>query len=177
MTARKPKHLHKPDGRPPKYKKSFNDQAFIACTEGFSDKKLAKLFGVKEQTINRWKISYPKFCECLVKGKDKYNVSKVEGSLRTRAFGYSYNEITKEPMIEKDSNGDLILDDDGKPIIKMVTSKTVRKRVHPDTRAIQFFLKNRDPERWPDKHDVNVSGDLYIELVDFCNDKKEEEED
>jgi len=174
MTAKKPKHLHKPDGRPSKYQESYNNQALTACIEGFSDKKLAKLFDVSESTINKWKIDHPKFSECLVKGKDLYDVSLVEGSLRTRAIGYSYNETTKEPMIQKDSNNMPVLDENGKIIIKMMTTKVVRKRVHADTRAIQFHLKNRSPERWPDKHDLKVSGDLHIDLVDFCNDDKED---
>ena len=164
MTQRKPKSEHKKDGRPPKYKESFNYQALIACIEGFTDRKLAKLFGVSNQTIYNWCRDHPKFLEHIRKGKDLYDVSLVEGSLRTRAIGYSYNETTKEPVVLKDENG--------KIVVKMMTTKVVRKRVHADTRAIQFHLKNRSPERWPDKHDVNVSGDLHIDLVDFCNDDK-----
>lgn len=176
MTARKPKHLHGKDGQPTKYKKEYDNMAYIACLEGgFTDRKLAKLFNVAVDTITNWKHAHPEFFAQIVKGKDLYDVRLIENSLKIRAVGYSYNETTKEPQVQTGENNLPLLDENGKIITKMVTTKVVRKRVHADTRAIQFHLKNRSPERWPDKHDVKVSGDLQIDLVDFCNDKKEDD--
>ncbi len=49
-------------GRPTDYEERFCQMAYVACSEGgFTDKKLAKLFGVCESTINTWKREYPEF--------------------------------------------------------------------------------------------------------------------
>ena len=33
---------------------------------------------------------------------------------------------------------------------------------HPDVRAIQFYLKNVAPEKWRDKHEHEVSGNVSL---------------
>jgi transposase-like protein len=133
-------------GRPTKYNNKFNEQAYIACVEGgFTDLKLARLFDVDKATVNRWKKKYPEFCDSLKKGKDEFNILVAEASLLKRLKGFSFIEVTEKA----DKTG------------KMVTVKQVRKHVAPDTTALIFFLKNRDPERWRDKREIE--GTLTLE--------------
>jgi len=33
---------------------------------------------------------------------------------------------------------------------------------HPDVRAIQFYLKNVAPDKWRDKQDVNITGEVNL---------------
>ncbi|MGL6058998.1 MAG: helix-turn-helix domain-containing protein, partial [Culicoidibacterales bacterium] len=66
-------------------------------------------------------------------------------SLLKRALGYEYDEVTTTTY----SNGE-------------EETKRVTKHVVPDTTAQIFWLKNRKPDDWRDKKDVNLSGDIGI---------------
>jgi hypothetical protein len=43
---------------------------------------------------------------------------------------------------------------------ELITTKEVTKEVQPDTTAQIFWLKNRRPDRWRDKRDVSVDGEI-----------------
>lgn len=162
-------------GQPTKYEERFKNMAYVACVEGgFTDIKLAKLFSVDKATINNWKHAHPKFFDSIRKGKDIFNVLLAEESLLKRVKGGSYQEITKKRQVIIKEDGKPVLDEYGNKKTEFVITKTVSKKIHPSDKALEFFLRNRSPERWPDKHDLNVSGDLHIDLVDFCNDEKED---
>ena len=78
---------------------------------------------------------------------------QVENALLKRALGYSYEEVTKE-ICEDPETGNL----------EMKITKKVRKEVVPDTTAQIFWLKNRKPDVWRDKHEVNGnSGEKAVE--------------
>ena len=159
-------------GQPTKYEKRFNQMAYVVCVEGgFTDLKLAKLFSVDKATITNWKHASPKFYDSIRKGKDEFNVAIAENSLLKRVKGGKVRETTREAKIVH-LNGVPIMGEDGKIKTELKTTKIVTKQVAPSDKALEFFLKNRDPSRWPNKHDVNVSGDLQIDLVEFCKDDK-----
>lgn len=140
-------------GRPTEYDPDkFPHQAYVACSEGgFTDLKLAKLFDVCKATITNWKREHPKFLASIKKGKDEFNVAVAENSLLKRVKGFSYNETTKKAFHIKDEDGNIIK-------TEMRAVKTVRKQVAPDPTSTIFFLKNRDPERWRDKQELEHTG-------------------
>lgn len=70
---------------------------------------------------------------------------EVENALYKRAVGYEYQETTIE------------IDDEGKKKVKKTT-----KQMAPETLAIIFFLKNRKPEDWRDKREVEVKGEISM---------------
>jgi len=43
--------------------------------------------------------------------------------------------------------------------------KTIRKRALPNVTAQIFYLKNRNPEEWKDRHDLAVSGGVSVTVV------------
>ncbi|MCX7531445.1 HNH endonuclease [Lactococcus lactis] len=45
---------------------------------------------------------------------------------------------------------------------EMVISKEVTKQVAPDTTAAIFWLKNRKPNEWRDKREIQISGDIGV---------------
>ena len=133
-------------GRPTKYKVDYARQAEVACREGgFTDVKLAKLFSVTVPTITGWKKSHPGFFTSIKKGKDDYDVMLAEDCLMKRLQGYNYIETTKKPNRGK-----------GVDPGTLVITKQVTKHVVPDTTAQIFFLKNRQPERWRDRQQIDV---------------------
>lgn len=126
-------------GRPSSFSPEFSGQAYKLCLLGATDKELADFFGVSEQTINAWKRAHPEFLESLKAGKAEAD-AKVAEKLFQRALGYEHPE-------------DKIFLYEGKPVIV----PTVKHHA-PDTTAAIFWLKNRQPEKWRDKLDLNHGG-------------------
>ena len=132
MTAKKttPK-----TGRPTKYKAEFNERAYDYCLLGATDAQMADFFGTCERTINMWKKAHPEFLQSVTRGKVEAD-AKVAGSLFQRACGYTHPE-------------ERIFHHNG----KTVRADTL-KHYPPDTRAAEFWLKNRNPEMWREKVEV-----------------------
>lgn len=145
-------------GRPSDYSSTYHPKAvFRPCLLGATDKEIAEIFEISEQTLNTWKAEHPEFLESIKKGKIDAD-SDVAHSLYKRACGFSYDETTKEPLYNT-INGETINGDDGKPLIAI--TKIVSKHVAPDTAAAFIWLKNR--RGWKDKQQVEHSGNLTVE--------------
>jgi hypothetical protein len=127
-------------GRPTKYKKEFSEQAYKLCLLGLNDKELSAYFEISESTLNKWKIDHEDFSESLKAGKDIAD-GNVAVSFYKRAIGYEHPE-------------DKIFNNNGAPMIVPTI-----KHYPPDTSAAMSWLKNRQPEKWRDKTEVEVSAD------------------
>lgn len=124
--------------------------------DGLTDKQIAKNIGISEQTLNVWKKTYPSFFESLKKGKEVVDI-EVENALLKRALGYRYDEVTIEDGVE---------------------TKRVTKEVQPDTTAQIFWLKNRRPDLWRDKQNVELSKPIdesIKEMEEYLCEKKKED--
>lgn len=135
--------------RPTKFKAEYCDQAHKLVLLGAIDKDLANFFEVTEQTVNNWKIDFPEFFESLKLGKEESD-NRVKESLYRRATGYSHPE-------EKVFNhqGEII-------------SHQTTKHYPPDSTAMIFWLKNRQPEEWRDRQELTGKdgGPIEIDGVD-----------
>jgi len=136
-----------PGGRPTKFKPEYMDLAYKYCLLGATDADLARFFDVEESTVNNWKIDYPEFLESLKKGKEQADAN-VASKLYHRALGYEHSE-------------DKIFNDNGEAMVVPTI-----KHYPPDPTAAIFWLKNRQPEKWRDKVDIdaNVSGEITVTL-------------
>jgi len=121
------------------YKDSYAEQAKKACEAGFTDRELADLFSVDERTIQRWKLSHPEFGQALTVGKAPAD-DRVERSLYHKAIGFQHKAVKIFPPARGG---------DGEPLLVEYV-----EHVPPDTVACIFWLKNRRPAEWRDKHDV-----------------------
>lgn len=128
-----------PGGRPSKYREEFVQQAFNYCLLGAIDADLARFFEVDEDTIYEWKKAYPEFAEALKNGKEAAD-ARVAAALFKRATGY---EIPAEKVFQYRGE-----------IVKAETTE----HIPPDTTAASWWLKNRRPQDWHDKHEVELSG-------------------
>lgn len=112
---------------------------------GWTDAQMSDFFGVTESTWTNWKKKHTRFFVSLKAWKDEFD-SKIERKLAQRAMGYEYKEITYDKSNKK--------------------VKAVTKEVIPDVTAQIFWLKNRKPKEWRDKHQVEVEGgDTYIQNI------------
>jgi len=133
--------------------------------EGIVNHEIAARLGIAESTLYEWKQKYPEFAEAFEKGH-QYRHQSVINALYKRCIGYTYEEITKEPV-------EIPSDDPDKPPKKrMVVTKKVRKQMAPDTNAIEFYLTNKLPDQFKRKTEVqsNVTADVHVKKdVDLSN--------
>ncbi len=140
-------------GRPSKYKPEFIKQAAKLCMLGATDAGLADFFEVNLSTFYRWYCSHPEFRDSIKTPKAEAD-DRVERSLYMKANGFWVD--TEKLFLLKDE----IYDKDGNLVrtTQRVHHEPTREYYPPDTGAIAWWQKNRDPERWRDKHEVDVKG-------------------
>lgn len=117
--------------------------AFRHALLGATDRDLAELFCVDVATVNRWKIAQPAFCESLKKGKKEAD-AKVANCLFGRATGYDHDDVDIRTVSVGDGCSQIVLT----PFVK---------HHPPDVTAQIFWLKNRQPERFRDRPQVEVT--------------------
>ena len=135
-------------GRPTKYKPEYCKQAAKLCELGATDADLAEFFEVTESTINLWKLEHSNFSESTVAGKTNHD-AEIELALARRAKGFMRVKQVFGP--------------EG-------TIEMLQEEVPPDTNACSLWLRNRQPQRWRDKQEVEHSGELKLapalEIID-----------
>lgn len=114
--------------------------------DGLTDTDIANNIGISRTTLWKWKKQYPEFEKALAHGKDVADI-KVENSLYHLATGYTVTDV----KIDKEGN-----------------QVKVKKHIPPNLGAAIFWLKNRRPDRWRDKQDINMSNtklsDIHINI-------------
>lgn len=127
-----------PAGRPTSYDPELIEPVKKLALLGATDAQIAGFIGVALSTLKLWKQAHPEFSAALKKAKDELD-SKVVQSLYRRASGY----------VTKDSK---IVTKDG------TRTQVVRTTKHypPDPVSMIFWLKNRQPELWRDKRELDV---------------------
>ena len=153
MTEKKNLAEKKKRGRKSEYRIEYADQALKLCLLGATDKELSEFFSVSEQTLNKWKKDYPEFLESLKKGKNIADAN-VASRLYNRAIGYNC-KATKFAT----SNG------------KITDSKELKNLSPPPPPAAIFWLKNRQPEKWRDKKEVDANVNLGDELESLTDEQ------
>lgn len=120
---------------PTKYRPEMCRLAYKACLLGATDKQLAEILEIHETNLNEWKKRHPDFAAALRKGKDEADAA-VAQSLYHRARGYRHIAFK---MFQSDG--------------KVITKRYV-EHFPPDTTACIFWLKNRRPDVWRDRHEL-----------------------
>lgn len=124
-------------GPSPSYHEGLADLAYKFCLLGATNKRLAMLFGVHEETIARWINQHDEFYHAVRRGREIAD-AEVAQSLYRRATGYSFRS---EKIFN--ANGEILRAD------------TI-EHCPPDVAAIKMWLLNRSPESWKEKIEVTV---------------------
>jgi hypothetical protein len=130
--------------RPTKYKPEYAKQAEKLCKLGATDPELAKFFEVNESSIHKWKKDYPAFSKAIKSGKDLADANVAE-RLYQRAMGFEHP--SEEIKVVSDGSG----------LGSSIERVKVTKVYPPDTTAAIFWLKNRQKDKWRDKHEVDMT--------------------
>ncbi len=141
-------------GRPSKFRPEYVDQAFKFCLLGATDADLGRFFYVDERTIDNWKESHPEFLQSLKAGKEQAD-ARVAQSLYRKALGWEHQAVK--------------IVADAKTGTEHIVPYT--ERYPPDTTAAIFWLKNRRPDLWRDKHAVEHSGEIATPVRDMSDEE------
>jgi len=126
---------------PSKYKPEYNAQVIKLCKLGATDKDLASFFNVCERTLNNWKLDSPELLQSLKEGKEEAD-NNVAESLYKRAMGYEHTAV----HISNYKGA--------------ITQTPFTKHYAPDATSMIFWLKNRRPDLWRDKQEIEHSGEV-----------------
>lgn len=110
--------------------------------DGLTNKQISQNIGISEETLYKWIVKYTELSESLKRGKEVID-REVENALLKRALGYEYIETTREGIVSQ-----------------LKVTKEVIKQVAPDVTAQIFWLKNRKPEDWREKKEVEHTGNI-----------------
>ena len=128
-------------GRPTKYETRFAKMAGVATTLGATLDDLAKLFDVEHSTIALWQTKHHAFSDAIKTARVNFD-TQIERSLAQRALGY---RAKTQKVVVANGSAEVVDYEEQHP---------------PDTGAAAFWLKNRKPQEWRDKIDVEHSGNL-----------------
>ena len=115
--------------------------------DGLTLEQIAHNMGVADSTLRKWRDDHEAISAALKRGKEVVDI-EVENALLKRALGYDYTEERVEVSKEN-----------GKKSVK--TTQTVKlDRVLRD--RADLWLKNRRPDRWRDKQQLEHSGSVDV---------------
>lgn len=131
--------------------------------DGLTDEQIAHNMGIAPSTLYEWKKQYSEISEVLKKGKEIVD-RLVENALLKKATGEI--RTIRKPIKVKE-----VLYENGKRISEKEHIEYADEEIYipPDTTAQIFWLKNRKPEEWRDKRQVEekveIESDGFLEAL------------
>lgn len=128
---------------------------------GLTDDQIAHNMNIAVSTLYEWKKRYSEISEALKKNKEAADM-EVENALYKKATGI------KETVLKAFKLKRTIFGENGKKIRDEEYIELAPEEVYvpPDTTAQIFWLKNRQPDKWRDKQEVEMSGNAGVMIVD-----------
>lgn len=142
-----------------KYVKGRENSIMSWCRNGADNEIISKKLGCGKTTLSKLIKNYPQFKKIIKESKEDADLA-VESALYKRALGFDFEETTTKVILSKDGTSGTTTE----------VSKT-KKHIAPDTTAGIYWLKNRRPEAWRDKHEVELMTNPFLELMKAVADK------
>lgn len=108
--------------------------------DGLTSKDIAHNLGIAECTIIEYRKKHPELAEAVAHGRAYVDDVVVVNAYLRRVTGYDAIEYKREYKITHDENG--------KEIRELVRVTEQSRHIPPDPRAGEFWLTNRQPEKW-----------------------------
>lgn len=135
-------------GRKTKYDADFHPkQALKFSLLGLTDVQMSGAFEINPDTFYQWQKKYPEFSESIKKGKLEADANVVS-TLYKRALGHTQKSRVPFKVKKIDPATGKLYD-----TIEFAESEDY---FPPDMIATIFWLKNRQPEHWRDKKEVEI---------------------
>lgn len=107
--------------------------------------ELADHFGVSPASVDLWAACHEEFAAALKVARAQAD-DRVERSWYNRCVGYTFDS---EKIVTERSEA-------GTSVIRV----PVREHVPPDAAACEKWLRNRRPEQWNEKHNIDIRGTI-----------------
>lgn len=130
-------------GRPTKYTPENLKMVQMLAKLGATNLEMAEALNVSLSTLKLWMVQHEEFSAAVKIGKESAD-DRVAESLYQRAMGYSHPEV------------------DIRVIDGAIVETPVIKHYAPDTTAAIFWLKNRRPQEWRDKQEIEHTGEVSL---------------
>ena len=95
----------------------------------------------------------PELAAVVKANKERVDREVEEGLIR-KAKGCIIRDVVKEPYIDP-LTGHRAVDDEGN--LRLRVTRVIEREMAPDTKAAIFWLKNRMPDKYRDKHELSHS--------------------
>lgn len=118
--------------------------------DGLTDQQIAKNMGIGLSTFYGWKLKFKDLAEALKRNKALVDL-EVENALLKSAKGYDVEETTEELRYNKKTGA-----------YELVVTKRVKRHIPPSNTAQIFWLKNRKPETWREKREVEDNDPMLL---------------
>lgn len=134
------------------------------CRDGLTDKEIAEKLDISIDSFYKYKNDFSEFSDTLKETKEIADI-KVENSLNKNANGYDYEE---EVVVMKK---EIFYNDQGKKQKEIVYPVTVSLTKHKEaeTKAQQFWLQNRRPDRWRNQSQVELKVSKLEDIINGNN--------
>lgn len=125
--------------------------------DGLTEEQIAENLGISVMSLSRWKRDKNaddglSLIGRALKTSKEIADRNVESALYKSAMGFEYEEITEERKFNPITQ-----------TFEMVVTKVVHKKMLPQTTAQIFWLKNRKPQEWRERREIE-------DRVEFEND-------
>lgn len=112
---------------------------------GLTEAEMAFQLGISEQRVNEWKKQHPAFREAIASGRTEADAYIAE-RLYSRAAGMTVPAAKVVALKDR------------------VETVEYEEYLPPDVNAARLWLFNRDPKRWRDKREIEVSGSIEHQI-------------
>jgi transposase-like protein len=126
----------------------------LISSDSYTIREVCRIVGISVSLFYHWKDTKLEFLEAIKKAeKDFDELVAVEAgrSLMKKIRGYTVQE---KKTVSVDTGK---LDEDGKPVVRVKEHVVTDRHFQPDTAAIIFALTNREPEKWRNKQNMDVT--------------------
>lgn len=132
--------------------------------EGVSQEQIARKLGVAISTFQSYKVKFPELSEVLKKGRDLADI-QVTNALFRSAVGYEVEEEHTEYIEGTRSGKAGMMPNASNHANRKVV--TIKKKIPGNVTAQIFWLKNRRPDLWQDRKELDAHISESLELEKF----------
>ncbi len=118
--------------------------------DGYTDREIAKILTVAASTFQSYKKEHPELAEALEAGQQADIL--VENQFFKSCIGYKVK--VKAPIKIKIDGEEQIIDYDEE------------RYIPPNVKAQTLWLRNRMPDKWSDRREVQVGGSVRMDEAD-----------
>jgi len=145
-----------------KYSEELIEKLCKHLKQGATITSTCQAIGISRETFYDWMKKKPDVSDTIKKAMAIPD-QKVENALyKSAIMGHRYTE--------KEYKGVAVGEK-----VKMILVKKVRKFIPPNVTAQIFYLKNKQPDEWKDRQDIDLSGDLNVTVERIITDKRPKE--